>query len=1160
MTDTVDIGAARIRLIVDSTDMQQALQQGKSYVAGFGSAAQDAYNRTEKGTRRAIDALLDYVSALGSADTTMTRLVKNATKMGVELAAIDPAIAKWQEYQDTLEATAKAQAGYSALVQQSVADELAARAKANAAAATTLKNLQGAHAANAQQSINALVAPGLATEGNSNIKAQEDAMAAFLPLIQQQEAEEQAVNDALQEQLALIETIGEARALQNAQNSQQDFNKILGIPQQEEALALIQRRKDAEAAFLPVLEEEAKLEQENTALVQKQQAFLAELEQLAATAGKSGSALQELRAQQLGISEQAAPLIKAVADANAKISDGTISAKQYAFALRGLPAQFTDIVVSLQGGQAPLTVLLQQGGQIKDMFGGVGAAIKVVGKELLGIVTNPFIILGAAIAGVAVSAYEASQRITDLAIATAKGNQVAGQATSLNALINSISAVGNNTSGSNAVAAVENLAAAGKLSGQSFDQAAQATARWATVTGQSVDDVAGKFSELASDPLQAVYNGTLKVTDAQYQQLVSLQRVGDTVDEVKLAVSLYQAQINDNTDSVLKNLSDGEKGWIDLKVAISDAVHELGEWARTSAGLVFNGVKGFGKGNPGGDFTQAGEFQVPGEDAVATPDAAQHTMSGFGGVGTDPAAGDAAAKLTTLQAAANDKLQKSYDELGTKQEKYKTELALLIGTIRNATAAQREQDNITTNADGSFGGAGYQKLVNGLRLKIFGQNEGGDPTKPILEWQKAALDSLKVVSDAQAVLYTDGTTDAETYYGIQIGLARADQVIQLEAIDKEIAALQGRANQENKIQALKVERDTVNQTTQANIIKLTQQETVAITARNNAIQNYVQGLADANIQLSRQGGQAVIGTALGSRESALSNAKSNAVYAEQLQERAAQQAVDQLPAGTSADDHAAAQVEATKKITAAQEALSTQLLIIQGNYDSLTDAQSKFFNGAQKAWQDWSDNVANQAAFANKAVTTFLDGIADAFATAATKGKLSFSSLFTSLETMVVQAGIKIAEQKALSSILNYGGNGGGGDSVVGGSGFGGLGIALGSLLFSAKGNAFGSSAGLGAYRNQVVSKPTYFPFEKGGVPNVGLMGEKPGSPGEAIMPLTRTANGDLGVKVSGNGNGPVRNNNINQVFIVPGAQTRRTQDQMAQASASAATRAIRRN
>ena len=55
-----------------------------------------------------------------------------------------------------------------------------------------------------------------------------------------------------------------------------------------------------------------------------------------------------------------------------------VSAAQTRAALRQLPAQFTDIFTSLSSGQAPLTVLIQQGGQIKDSFGGIGPALRGV--------------------------------------------------------------------------------------------------------------------------------------------------------------------------------------------------------------------------------------------------------------------------------------------------------------------------------------------------------------------------------------------------------------------------------------------------------------------------------------------------------------------------------------------------------------------------------------------------------------------------------------------------------------------------------------------------------------------------------------------------------------------------------------------------------------
>jgi len=77
----------------------------------------------------------------------------------------------------------------------------------------------------------------------------------------------------------------------------------------------------------------------------------------------------------------------------------------------------------------------------------------------------------------------------------------------------------------------------------------------------------------------------------------------------------------------------------------------------------------------------------------------------------------------------------------------------------------------------------------------------------------------------------------------------------------------------------------------------------------------------------------------------------------------------------------------------------------------------------------------------------------------------------------------------------------------------------------SAKGNAF-STPGLKPYLNSVVMKPTLFKFAHG----IGLMGEGAG-PGEAIMPLTRTSSGDLGVRTTG-GAMKVTVNVINQTGV----------------------------
>lgn len=90
--------------------------------------------------------------------------------------------------------------------------------------------------------------------------------------------------------------------------------------------------------------------------------------------------------------------------------------------------------------------------------------------------------------------------------------------------------------------------------------------------------------------------------------------------------------------------------------------------------------------------------------------------------------------------------------------------------------------------------------------------------------------------------------------------------------------------------------------------------------------------------------------------------------------------------------------------------------------------------------------------------------------------------------------------------------------------------MSSGSTIFSAQGNIFNSPS-LSQFSNSIVSTPTAFAFASGGVPNMGIMGEKNGGSPEAIIPLTRTANGDLGVKSvnTNSSNGVIKVEVINQ-------------------------------
>lgn len=81
------------------------------------------------------------------------------------------------------------------------------------------------------------------------------------------------------------------------------------------------------------------------------------------------------------------------------------SAAQTAYAMRMIPAQMTDIVVGLSTGQSPFMVLMQQGGQLKDMFGGIIPAIKGVSTSVMGLV-NPFTVAAGAVGLLTYAVYQ----------------------------------------------------------------------------------------------------------------------------------------------------------------------------------------------------------------------------------------------------------------------------------------------------------------------------------------------------------------------------------------------------------------------------------------------------------------------------------------------------------------------------------------------------------------------------------------------------------------------------------------------------------------------------------------------------------------------------------------------------------------------------------
>lgn len=156
--------------------------------------------------------------------------------------------------------------------------------------------------------------------------------------------------------------------------------------------------------------EESKQKAKAAAEAQK---FIAALEAQAAAAGKTQSELMEMKAAQLGVTAQAAPFIERMRQQEQATEKLGISMGQYRQAMRMLPAQITDVATSLASGMPIWLVAIQQGGQIKDSFGGIIPTF----KALLSLI-SPLKVGFGAVVGVlgymAYSAYSARKELKEI--------------------------------------------------------------------------------------------------------------------------------------------------------------------------------------------------------------------------------------------------------------------------------------------------------------------------------------------------------------------------------------------------------------------------------------------------------------------------------------------------------------------------------------------------------------------------------------------------------------------------------------------------------------------------------------------------------------------------------------------------------------------------
>lgn len=250
-----------------------------------------------------------------------------------------------------------------------------------------------------------------------------------------------------------------------------------------------------------------------------------------------------------------------------------MSQRQYANNLRITSMQLTDITTGLLTGQPLYMVALQQGGQLRDIWGGLGNAARALATSI-GSMINPFTLAAAAVGTLGVAFYQASARTEEINLALiSTGRNATYTAEGIEKLAASIDSVSGVTQGG-AIQAITSLATTTNLTGDALTSASAAATSWASVTGQSADTVLDKFRAIAKDPVDALakLNETERfLTETQYQRIKALQDEGKWQEAATEAAKLYADVVAGRTREVEANLGLISTAWLNIKKASSEA-------------------------------------------------------------------------------------------------------------------------------------------------------------------------------------------------------------------------------------------------------------------------------------------------------------------------------------------------------------------------------------------------------------------------------------------------------------------------------------------------------------------------------------------------------------------------------------------------------------
>ncbi|WP_102788529.1 phage tail tape measure protein [Stenotrophomonas bentonitica] len=690
------------------------------------------------------------------------------------------------------------------------------------------------------------------------------------------------------------------------------------------------------------------------------------------------------------------------------ITDLGVSAGQTAQAMRQLPAQFTDIFTSLQGGMPFFTVLVQQGGQIKDSFGGVEPALKGVSSALLGLV-NPYTVAAAAVGLVVFAWYDAEKQAEAYTKALVLSrNEAAATTLTLTTLAQRTSEAMQVTAGAGAEVA-QAIGSNGRIAVQNMQDVAAAAVAMKEVTGQAIEDTVALYGKLAQDPLKNAQKLNEQVnfmTVALYEQVKALQEQGRNQD----AATVITRAAADETVMALAKVRASQnwlgRGWDELMVKSSRA------WA------VMQNNMGFG---PQADQLQKmladNRRDLARLNALAASDdpRAQNPMV------ISALEKDVKDRSAKIKALATDLIKERKDAEVKAAQAASTDFVAEMDTIIGAQASKEDKKREEVQRiNGEAEVARRTAQASGLLDEVRAIEERRSAAVAAIERKykekpkagngsaarAAGLHGYKDDLIAEQAQITAGTQllraqfsareiTASEYYSRMREFAQESTEAQARSLQQQIDYLQkqtvggkeaiGVNRQIGELEA-RLTKVRIEGAAALDVLKTEEEKTAK--ARENAVKAYAGALDASNAALARQLATQAQRVGMGDREYEIQQRINDAIAdeADKLRELSLQRNADQIDQVTFEEEKALLHAKTLDR-----------LQLIKDGYEELRQAEGNWLSGAAAAWANYQQEASNYAEQMGDTVTSVVGGFEDAWVRFTTTGKLSFSDLTKSV-------------------------------------------------------------------------------------------------------------------------------------------------------------------